>query len=186
MSKSVYRTTAGFNINNRWIASVSIRNGNGGSLPTGFKWYNSTTKTYTNAEGEMQKGSGDTGDSLYIYPSPAAGPPPFFAKNELKIVNRRLTRVDNGDYLVYDMEADFPGNYTGKRYIDVLEAQAKRKGSAPQKSQKEIVTETLNSLQPQDLSDKTLLQTLINRYANSEEALLEIEKKFGVSIVYRG
>ena len=30
------------------------------------------------------------------------------------------------------------------------------------------------------------MQNLISRYANSEEALLEIEKKFGVSIVYRG
>jgi hypothetical protein len=186
MSKSVYSTTAGFNINNRWIASVKIRNGNGGSPPTGFKWYNSSTNTYTNALG--LKGAGTStynADLLYIYPSPGA-PPPYFAKNELKIVNRRLTRVDNGDYLVYDMEADFSGNYTGERYIDVLETQTKRKGSAPQKSQKEIVTETLNSLEPQDLSDKTLLQTLINRYANSEEALLEIEKKFGVSIVYRG
>ena len=129
MSKSVYRTTAGWNIEGRWIASVSIKNGNDDLFPTGFRWYNSTTKTYTNAEGTTLKGTGATNrDRMYIYLSPAAGPPNeriFFTKNELKIVNRRLTRVDNGDYLVYDLQTDFPGNYTGERYIDVLEAKKK-------------------------------------------------------------
>lgn len=183
MSKSVYSTSASWIQSGGsyyWFVSVLIRNGHGGTRPNGFQWYNPKTNTYTNATGSASSSPYDP-NWMYIYLTSSSGG--FFGKDELKFDNSRLKKVDTGEYLVYDMNADFPGNYTGKRYYDVLTTI--RKASQPQKSEKELVAETLASLQPQDLNDTTM-QNLISRYANSVEALLEIEKKFGVSIVYRG
>lgn len=183
MSKSVYSTGAywkSLGSSNYWFAYVFIRNGHDGTSPNGFQWYNPTTNTYTRATGSATFSTYDP-DWMYIYPTSSSGG--FFGKDELKFDNSRLKKVDTGEILVYDMNEDFPGNYNGKRYYDVLSTI--RKASQPQKSEKEVVAETLASLQPQDLNDTTM-QNLISRYANSVEALLEIEKKFGVSIVYRG